>query len=129
MNTYAEFERNELMRIKLEQERDLDCIKCPKCFSQWFEEIKLQRYQNQTDVVIGQSVPARPGSLPFILLKCIYCNNLVEPRIIHSARDLAGKDYGHFRETLEGKQKDQKKETLPDQKEEDLSDQIDTKEV
>lgn len=107
--SYSDFERSQAMAMKAEQEKDLDCIKCPQCSGQWFEQVPISRYQNQRQVVIGQPVPAKPGSVPYILLRCVHCQNLVEPRVSRTVRDLAAQDYDHFLDTIEGKLDSRKK--------------------
>lgn len=124
MSMYSDFERSQMIAMKDEEERDLDCILCPKCKGQWFEEVRLQQYQNQKQVVIGQSVPEKPGTIPFIMLRCIHCSNLVEPRVIHTTRDLAGASYKDFLDTINGEEKGQLKE-----KQKNQENKIDTKEV
>jgi len=120
--SYSDFERSQMLAMKAEEEKDLDCIKCPQCQSQWFEQVPVSRYQNQRQVVIGQPVPAKPGSVPYILLRCIHCQNLVEPRVSRTVRDLAAQDYDHFLDTLEGKfdaRTTEKEEKQEEQLEED----------
>jgi len=115
MSSYSDFERSQILAMKSEEEKDLDCIQCPKCRGQWFEQVEVSRFQNQRQVVIGQTPPVKPGSIPYILLRCIHCRNLVEPRVSRSMRDLAAQDYDHFLDTLEGKfdSREEKEEKEP----------------
>lgn len=116
MSSYSDFERSQVLAMKAEEEKDLDCINCPQCQGQWFEQVQISRFQNQRQVVIGQPVPAKPGSIPYILLRCIHCQNLVEPRVSRSVRDLAAQDYDHFLDTIEGKfDSRKKKEEKPEE--------------
>lgn len=103
MTTWTEWEKSSLRVLKEQEDIDNTCIHCPKCDSQWFEEIRVTRYKEDHNVVIGQPVPAKPGSIPYIVLRCIRCSNLLEPRVLHSTRDIAGGDYDKFLDCLEGK--------------------------
>lgn len=103
VQTYADFERQQNAILKQLEKRDLDCISCPKCSSQWFEQVKISRYKADHNIVLGQDVPPRPSTIPYILLKCVRCNDYLEPRVLHNTRDVVGGDYDHFLDTLEGK--------------------------
>ena len=103
MNTYADFQANEQRILKAMEQRDKECISCPNCSSQWFEQVKISRYKADHNIVLGQDVPEKPGTIPYVLLKCVRCNDVLEPRVLHNTRDVVGGDYNHFLDTLEGK--------------------------
>ena len=113
MSTYDQYEKELKASIDQFRKKQEECINCPNCNSQWFTEVHANRYQVNHNVILGQQIPAEPNTLAYVLLKCVRCNELLEPRIIHNARDVAGDRYDHFLDTLEGKmdkREDQKKE-------------------
>jgi hypothetical protein len=81
--------------------------------------MKIQRFKIDHNVVLGQSVPAKPGSVPYVMLRCARCSNMIEPRIVHATRDVAGGGYDHFLDTMEGKddkrEKKQEEAAVPTQ--------------
>ena len=103
MQTYHDLERMNSLAIEKEERRRKDSVECPKCSSQWFEEIKLGRFVSDHNVILGQSVPGIAGEMAYILLKCARCNEMLEPRILHSTRDIGGDAYDDLLDTLEGK--------------------------
>ncbi len=100
---YAEFERKQLEILNQQQRMDLESIHCPRCGSQWFEEVSFFKFKANHNVILGQTVPPKPGGVPYFLLRCVCCSDLLEPHILHNTRDLGGNDYDHFLDTLEGK--------------------------
>ena len=57
-------------------------------------------------VISGQEVPTvEPGMPPYILLRCVRCDNQLQPRIQGqtSGHDIASKSYSNFLDTAEGK--------------------------
>lgn len=109
MQTFADFERQQQMMLKELERRDLESISCPNCSSQFFEHVRVAKYKADHNVVLGQDVPIRPGSAPYVLLRCIYCKDLLEPRVLHNTRDVIGGDYNELLDTLEGKKDPRKK--------------------
>jgi len=101
--TYAEFERQQNQILKNLEKRDLECISCPSCSSQWFEQVRVSRYKADHNIVLGQDVPPKPSTIPYVLLRCVCCKDFLEPRVLHNTRDVVGGDYNHFLDTLEGK--------------------------
>ena len=101
--TRAEFQAQQVERMRLMTDKDLDCIKCPDCEGQWFEEVRCQRFKVDHHVILGQPIPAKEGSVPYIMLKCVHCGHMIAPKVLHSVRDTAGGDYDHFLDTVEGK--------------------------
>lgn len=99
---YSDLERQEQARIKAKEKHDNECISCPRCNSQWFEAVNAQRFQLNHNIIVGQDVPPQPSTIPYKLLRCVLCGNLVEPRILHNTRDLAAGDYEVFLDTMEG---------------------------
>ena len=103
MTTWNEWEKSQLRILDKQEEIDRTCLRCPKCDSQWFEEVRVNRFKEDHNVVVGQPVPVKPGSIPYIILRCIRCLDVLEPRVVHSTRDIAGGDYDKFLDCLEGK--------------------------
>jgi hypothetical protein len=109
MSTYNAYEKAQSRVLDQVQKESMECISCPECSSQWFEEVEVNRYQINHNLILGQSIPEEPGGVKYQLLKCIRCNELLEPRILHSGRDVSGDRYDHFLDTLEGKNDTRKK--------------------
>ena len=103
MTTYDALERQQQALMDQIQKQKEQCIDCPVCSSQWFTEIEASRYQLDHNVILGQDVPTEPNTVPYKLLKCLRCDNLLEPRVLHNTRDAAGGTYDHFLDTLQGK--------------------------
>lgn len=116
MQTYAEFEAQQNAFMEQMRKHDLECISCPTCESQFFEQIEVMKFKADHHVILGQDVPPKPGSQPYRLLRCVHCQNLLEPRIIHNTRDVIGGDYEELLDTLEGKRDKRVKEEEPEQK-------------
>lgn len=107
---YEDFERQQMEILKQHKKEETDCIFCPKCRSRWFEEVELYQFRANHNVILGQQVPVKPGSIPYYVLKCVRCGDLLEPRIIHNTRDIGGNDYDSLLDTLEGKDDAREKE-------------------
>lgn len=103
MRQYEDLERQQMEVLQRKQKEDMECVSCPKCGSQWFEEVAFYRYKSSHNVILGQNIPPRPGSIPYFLLRCVRCTNLLEPRVLHNTRDIGGNDYDFLLDTLEGK--------------------------
>jgi len=103
MSTYDALEKQQQKLMDQIEKNKLECINCPTCGSQWFTEIKAQRYQLDHNIILGQAIPTEPNTIPYLLLKCIRCENLLEPKILHNTRDVAGGKYDNFLDTIEGK--------------------------
>lgn len=102
MQTYADFERLNAAAMKAEEKKRTDCVSCPKCNSQWFQQIRVGRFVSDHNVILGQEVPGVAGEMNYVMLKCIRCEELLEPRILHSTRDLGGDAYDQLLDTLDG---------------------------
>lgn len=103
MQTWSDFERSQASALKAKEEADLECVSCPKCGSQWFEQIELHRFPVNHNLVLGQDVPPKAGSVGYKFLRCGMCQNIIEPRVQHFTRDLAASDYDFCLDTMEGK--------------------------
>ena len=103
MQTYHDFEKMNIMAMNEADKRRKDSVVCPKCTSQWFEQVKIGRYVADHNVILGQQVPGVSGEMAYILLKCVRCLEMLEPRILNNTRDLGGDAYDHLLDTLEGK--------------------------
>src|SRR5687768_1593268 len=101
--TYADFERQQQRIMRELEQRDLECLSCPNCSSQWFEQVKVSRYKADHNIILGQEVPPKSNTVPYIVLRCIRCSDFLEPRVLHNTRDVVGGDYSHFLDTIEGK--------------------------
>lgn len=76
-----------------------NCIRCPKCKTNtWFEEIRAQQYVDEHTVVLGQSVPPKGAS--FVLLRCVKCGELTEPRLLRNTRDSINAAYENFLDAM-----------------------------
>ncbi len=50
------------------------------CGNSWFEEFRVSRVSKLHVVIPGQEVP-KVGSGPFVLLRCVKCNEIYEPNL------------------------------------------------
>ncbi len=75
------------------------CLQCPKCKGSWFEEVRAQQYQDDHTVVLSQSVPPKNGT-QFILLRCVKCQDVIEPRLLRNARDATNNLYDNFLDSM-----------------------------
>jgi hypothetical protein len=113
MQQYGEFERQQMQMMQHLEKRDMESVHCPNCGSQWFVEVEAYKFQANHNVVLGQHVPTKPGAVPYYVLKCLFCKDLLEPHILFHTRDLGGNDYDDFLDTIEGKKdKREKKEEV-----------------
>jgi hypothetical protein len=97
--------------LKKRLEAEQESVRCRECGSTWFTEREFFQFKADHNVIIGQNVPHRfPGSVGFILLECLHCKNLIEPRVQSSTRDMASGTYDNFLDTIEGKLDTRKKE-------------------
>lgn len=124
---WNEFERGQANALKAKEEADLECFSCPKCGSQWFEQLRLFRFPASHNLVLGQDVPPKPGAVGYVFLRCGLCQNVIEPRVQHYARDLAASDYDYCLDTLEGKFDTRKK--AEEKKKEEAEDAIESEEL
>lgn len=86
-----------------QRSKDLECISCPTCDSQWFEEVTICRFKLDHFVALGQKIPRRPNQQEFVMLKCIRCKDYLEPRVSIDLRGAASDGYDFLKDTLEGK--------------------------
>ena len=100
---YAEMERAARAVRDAQNGKDLESISCPTCDSQWFEQVVVCRFKLDHHVALGQKVPYRPNQQDFVMLKCVRCNDYLEPKISMDLRDTSSDSYGFLKETLEGK--------------------------
>lgn len=108
MQTFADFERNNAAALKAAEKKRTDCLTCPKCESQWFTQFRVGRYVSDHHVILGQEVPAVTGEMSYIMLRCLRCEELLEPRIINSTRDVGESAYNELLDTLQEKEGDDK---------------------
>lgn len=118
IQTWSDFEKKQAQLQEKQRELDLETVRCPKCDSQWFEQVRFARFKADHHIILGQDVPVRPGSVQYTLLRCACCGDMLEPRVLHNSRDVASGDYDHFLDTIEGKldkrPKEEDKEEAPD---------------
>lgn len=113
MQKYSDFERMNSMALQREENKKKESVSCPNCSSGWFEHVRIGRYVADHNVILGQEVPGLGGDMGYVMLKCVRCHELLEPRIIHNTRDIGGDAYDDLLDVLEGKgdiRKDNNKE-------------------
>ncbi len=104
MQTWEEFKRVEDIALKKKLDAEQESVRCKICGSTWFTEREFFQFKSEHNLVVGQNVPHRfPNSVGFILLECVHCKGLLEPRIMSSTKDLAANLYNNFLDTVEGK--------------------------
>ena len=103
LQTYEDFERQQNAFMEQMKKHDMQCVSCPNCGSQFFEQFEVAKFKADHNVILGQDIPISPGSAPYKLLRCVFCKDVLEPRIIHHTRDVIGGDYDQLLDTLEGK--------------------------
>lgn len=86
--------REELLQL------DNRAVKCPVCSCEFFQEVRVNRYDKDSSSLIGQEVP-RVETTNFVLLQCIKCKEYLEPNITGQRQDLLGKLYQQFVNQLE----------------------------
>jgi hypothetical protein len=119
MATYDQYEKMQEKAIDQMRKTQAECITCPTCSSQWFEEVTFQRYQLNHNVIHSQNIPQEPNTAGYKLLKCVHCRDLLEPRILQNIRNPVGDRYDNFLDTLEGKldtRKEEKKDEIQAEK-------------
>lgn len=103
MQTWEKYEREQAAAQDQLERLKLDLIRCPTCDSTFFEQVEVSRYQVNHNIIIGQDVPKDPKSMPYKILRCIRCGDLLEPRVLHNTRDVGRDAYDDLLDTLEGK--------------------------
>lgn len=106
---FSDFERAQALALREKEEADLECVICNKCGCQWFEEVIFARFSANHNLVPGQNIPMKIGSLGYRFLRCVQCQNVQQPNVQHYVRDLAAGDYDFLLDTLEGKFKEEEK--------------------
>ena len=91
--------RSEPMPAGLVRQHPPDIVECPNCEGTFFELAKLAQYQKDHHIVPGQTPPVY--GMEYVILRCIRCNELIEPTVQLSPRDLATSQYGRLLEELE----------------------------
>jgi DNA-directed RNA polymerase subunit RPC12/RpoP len=105
------------------KEKDKPAIVCPTCDSQWFHEIVAAKYMYDHTVVTGQRVPTVPGQAEYILLQCVRCGDIVEPKMSLHELDYTRKGYLDLRKTLMGEGDKRKvKEEVKEEKKDEVQD-------
>lgn len=77
-----------------------DITACIKCKSEWFEQVKINQYKSEHMVIPGQTVPVG-GPQEFVVLRCIKCAAIYQPRVLITAQDIAAKLYNQMLDQLE----------------------------
>jgi hypothetical protein len=73
---------------------------CPNCNCTWFEHVTVQQYDKLHAVILGQTVPP-VSPVSFFILRCIKCNEILEPNILAGTRDSTARAYDSFLDQLE----------------------------
>jgi hypothetical protein len=107
LQTWDQFEQRQRQLDEMRRQRDMECVSCPQCGSQFFERVDVVKIKADHNVILGQKPDVSSG--PYIILRCIHCQGLLEPRIINHTRDVMGGDYDVFLDTVEGKLDERKK--------------------
>jgi len=85
--------------VGLQVRKPPEIVECPKCRGSFFERLELAQYQRTHLVIPGQSPPIY--GMEYIILRCARCQELLEPTIELSPRDLATSQYGELVKELE----------------------------
>lgn len=97
--------------LEKSRKSDLATLQCPECSSRFFEQITVAKYQSDHVVVLGQEVPIKKGGQRYKMLRCVHCQEMIEPRVLSTPRDMMDGDYGELLDTLEGKVDSRKPKT------------------
>lgn len=85
---------------KKERQPDLSVKRCPECSCSYFIQVEISRFAQMHQVVLGQPVP--PINLAkFYALRCVVCNELVEPNVVTAGRDTQRGAYDNFLDEIE----------------------------
>lgn len=106
MEQWEQWQRAEQVALKQRQAQELEAVSCKTCGSQWFEQVRYVKVKADHMCIPGQEVPTvEPGLPPYILLRCVRCENQLQPRIQGQTygHDIASKSYANFLDTAEGK--------------------------
>jgi hypothetical protein len=76
MNQWANFERSQNAAAKAQLNKEI--YEC-NCGCTWFEQLQVNQFVSENQIVPGQKVPPLNGE-DFYLLKCVKCSALTEPR-------------------------------------------------
>ncbi len=100
---WSDFER--VVSASQKQASDKQVVQCPKCACSFFEEIEFYQFDMNHHVVLGQKVPkAFTDTIPYILLKCGRCGDVLEPSLLNTVNSLgAPNGYDRFLDQMEGK--------------------------
>ena len=111
MEQWKDFDRSEQLALKRDLESQLEAVSCPKCSSTWFEQVKCFQFKADHNLILGQEVPTtKTSSVGFVLLRCLRCSNLLEPKILYGSRDILHGAYEHLLDTMDGLGDSRKKE-------------------
>ena len=84
--------------------------KCPRCGKEFFTILKVEKFPEMQTAVIGQApVPEWEGGT-FYLLKCIFCEEIVEPDVIRGPRDPLNEPYDELLDSLDDARKQKEEE-------------------
>src|SRR5574343_1436513 len=84
------------------QQEDERAFKCPCCGCTWFEQVMLRQFNKESTAIIGQDIPTL-DYMRVCLLRCIKCNELLEPNLVYSGNDATRQRYNKLLDTLEDK--------------------------
>ena len=76
MNQWNNFERAQNAAAKRQLNKEI--YEC-QCGCTWFEQLQVNQFVSESQIIPGQKVPPLNGE-DFYLLKCAKCSTLTEPR-------------------------------------------------
>ncbi len=77
-------------------------FRCPGCSCTWFEHVVVKQFNKNTTTILGQDIPTANFSR-ICLLRCVKCNELLEPNLLYTGTDALRQKYHKLLELLEGK--------------------------
>ena len=84
----------------IEKAKEPEVCECPTCGCKFFEQIEVHQFPKNHNVILGQKV-APLADIGFIVLRCLRCEDVMEPQVQTGARDLARKMYNEFLDTMQ----------------------------
>jgi hypothetical protein len=99
MPSYEESVVNQERRRRL-SEYGGDICEC-ECGSNYFEVVEAQQSLAFQPLSLGTKPMPRPGTFPFVMLRCVCCGKYTEPNVLRSASDKMNDVYNDFLNLLD----------------------------